>query len=59
MWAYLSGEGENSQADSDDGRDEDGQGLEQLIEVILAHVGAKVVDEAVNLTQAEDSERLK
>jgi len=58
VWAYLSGEGENSQADSDDGRDEDGQGLEQLIEVVLAHVGAKVVDEAVDLAQAEDSERL-
>ena len=52
---YLSGEGEDSESDTDDGRNQNGQGLEQLVEVVPGHVGPQVVDEAVDLAQAEDS----
>ena len=56
---YLSGEGEDSESDTDDGRNQNGEGLEQLVEVVPGHVGPQVVDEAVDLAQAEDSKRLK
>ena len=59
IWLHLSREGEDSHADTDDRSYDDGQGLEQLIEVILAQVGAEVVDEAVDLAQAEDTKRLE
>ena len=55
----LSGEGENGQTEPDDRRDHDSQGLEQMIEVVLAQVGSKVVDEAVDLAETKYSQRLE
>jgi hypothetical protein len=59
MISYLSGECHSSQADTDDGGHHDGQGLKQLVEVFFAQVGSQVVDEAVDLAEAENSQRLK
>ena len=57
--SYLSRESENGQADSDNASDDGGQGLEKVVEVVLAQISAQVVDETVNLAEPEHSQTLK
>jgi len=51
---YLARESENGKTSADDTSDGDCNALEKIVEVLLRHVGLKVVDESEDLTEPKD-----
>ena len=55
-WCYFSRKCENSQTNTDYACDANNEALEKDVEVVTRHICAKIVNEGVNLTKAENPE---
>ena len=55
----LTWQRQNSEKDWHEDTHKDGQRPKEVVEIILGHVGPKIVDEAEYLAQAKNSEGLK
>lgn len=56
---HLAGDGQDDGDDGDSGQHSRDQSMEQNVEILLAHFGANVIDDRVDLAQSEYSKGLK